>query len=40
VFGCEGFASAVEIDGNRSAMNSADLIEIGAVSSVSILQAT
>ena len=34
----EDFASAVEIKGNRSAMNSADFTAIGAVSYVAILQ--
>ena len=38
-FFCEDFASAVEIKGNRWAMNSADLIAIGAVSYVATLQA-
>ena len=38
-FGDEDFASAVEIDGNRSAMNSDDFIKIGAVSYVATLQA-
>jgi len=35
----ENFASAVEIKGNRLAMNSADFIPIGAVSYVATLHA-
>ena len=38
-FGGEDFASAVEIDGNRSAMNSDDFIKISAISYVAKLQA-
>jgi len=38
-FGGEDFASTVETDGNRSAMNSDDFIKIGAISYVAILQA-
>ena len=38
IFGGEDFASEVEIDGSRSAMNSDDFIAIGAVSYVAILQ--
>ena len=38
VFWGEDFASAVEIDGNGSAMNSDDFIKIGAVPYVAILQ--
>ena len=37
-FGGEDFASAVEIDGHRSAVNSDDFIKTGAVSYVAILQ--
>jgi hypothetical protein len=37
-FGGENLASAVEIDGKLSAMNSADLIKIGVVSVVVVLQ--
>jgi hypothetical protein len=39
VFSGGDFASAVETYGSRSAMNNADLIKIGAVSYVAILQA-